>query len=235
MCGRASLTKNQKELEDRFGASFYSEDIERYKPIPNYNITPMAYLPVITNEERHHFKIYRWGLIPFWSKDPKIASKLINARAETIAKKNSFKGSLQRRRCLIPLDGFYEWKKINKIKQPYRIVRNDKGIFSVAGLWDTWVDKNKQTINTFTIITVPANDVVKKLHTRMPAILFEDEENIWIDNDITPKDALKLLKPFPNELMYAYPVSTKVNNIRNNSPDLVDEVAENTIKQGRLF
>jgi len=235
MCGRASLTKTQKELEDRFKASFYSEDIERYNPIPNYNIAPMQYLPVITNDDKEHFNIFRWGLIPYWSKDSKIANKLINARAESIDEKKSFKGSLQRRRCLIPLDGFYEWEKINRIKKPFRIVRNDKALFSVAGLWDTWTDKDGRTINTFTIITVPANDIVKKLHNRMPAILFEDEEKIWIDNDITSKAALQLLKPYPNDLIYAYPVSTKINNIRNNSPDLVDEIAEKNIKQGTLF
>ncbi len=235
MCGRASLTKNQKELEERFGAKFYSDDINRYNPIPNYNIAPMQYLPVITNDDTTHFNIYRWGLIPFWAKNQKMAGKLINARAESLTEKKSFAGSLQSRRCLIPLDGFYEWKKNNNIKLPYRIIRNDKSVFSVAGLWDTWTDKNNQLVTTFTIITVPANAIVKQLHTRMPAILFEDEEQIWIDSKISSKEAQSFLRPFPSDLMYAYPVSSKVNNVRNNTRELINEVAESNIRQGTLF
>ena len=235
MCGRASLTKNQKELEDRFDARFYSEDIERYKPIPNYNIAPTQYLPVITNTDLSHFKVFRWGLIPYWAKDAKIAYKLINARAETLLTKNAFKGSLESRRCIIPLDGFYEWQKKGSLKKPFRITRADKDIFSVAGLWDTWTTKENQIIETFTIITVKANQLVKNLHNRMPAILFEDEEKLWIEQGVKTSDALKLLKPYPPELMYAYPVSTKVNNVRNNSPELITEVPEINIHQGKLF
>lgn len=235
MCGRASLTKNQKELEDKFNASFYSGDIERYNPIPNYNIAPLNFLPVITNNDPTHFKLLRWGLIPFWAKDSNIASKLINARAETLETKDSFKGSLRQRRCLIPLDGFYEWEKINKIKKPFRFVKNDKKIFSVAGLWDTWTSPDKQIIETFTIITVPANKTVKKIHTRMPAILFEEDEQNWISKNISIKDALQMLKPYPSDSMYAYPVSSKVNNTRNNNPELILEVAENKIYQGKVF
>ena len=181
MCGRASLTKNEKELEKRFGSTFYSEDIERYKPLPNYNLAPSQYFPVITSLDPDHFNIFKWGLIPFWTKDPKIAFKLINARAETIDTKSTFKGAFTRRRCLVPLDGFYEWKKLNEAKKPYRIVKNDKSIFSVAGLWDSWKAPNNDLVHSFTIITVPANDMMKKLHSRMPAILFEDEERYWID------------------------------------------------------
>ena len=235
MCGRASLTKNEKELEERFGSIFYSENIERYKPIPNYNLAPSQYFPVITNEDSNHFNIFKWGLIPFWAKDPKIAFKLINARAETIDKKSSFKVSFSRKRCLIPLDGFYEWKKVNRTKKPYRIVRNDKETFSVAGLWDSWQDQNNEIVNSFTIITVPANEMMKTIHTRMPAILFKEEERHWIDETIPNNDLKKLLKPFPSDLIYAYPVSSKVNNVRNKSSDLINEVSENDLIQGKLF
>jgi len=235
MCGRASLTKSQKELEERFDAKFYSEDIERYNPIPNYNIAPMQYLPVITNKDASQFKVFRWGLIPYWTKDAKIANKLINARAETLLTKNAFKGSLKSRRCIIPLDGFYEWQKKSSLKKPFRIIRTDKNIFSVAGLWDTWTTEENQIIETFTIITVKANQLVKNIHNRMPAILFEDEEKLWIDQGIKTADALELLKPYPSELMYAYPVSTKINNVRNNSSELINEVPEINIHQGELF
>ena len=235
MCGRASLTKNQKELEERFDAKFYSEDIERYNPIPNYNIAPMQYLPVITNKDLSHFNIFRWGFIPYWAKDVKIANKLINARAETLLTKIAFKGSLKSRRCIIPLDGFYEWQKQGSFKKPFRIIRTDKDIFSVAGLWDIWTTEENQIIETFTIITVQANNLVKKIHNRMPAILFEDEEKLWIDQGIKTDEALELLKPYPSELMYAYPVSSKINNVRNNTPELIKEVPEINIHQGKLF
>ncbi len=235
MCGRASLTKNQKELEERFDAKFYSEDIERYNPIPNYNIAPMQYLPVITNKDLSHFNIFRWGLIPYWAKDVKIANKLINARAETLLTKIAFKGSLKSRRCIIPLDGFYEWQKQGSLKKPFRIIRTDKDIFSVAGLWDIWTTGENQIIETFTIITVQANNLVKKIHNRMPAILFEDEEKLWIDQGIKTDEALELLKPYPSELMYAYPVSSKINNTRNSNPKLIKEVPEINIHQGKLF
>jgi len=235
MCGRASLTKNQKELEDRFGSEFYSEDIERYNPIPNYNLAPLQYFPVIKDSSTDYFSVIRWGLVPFWSKDAKLAHKLINARSETLSDKKSFSGSLERRRCLIPLDGFYEWKKQGNFKKPYRIVKNDKSIFSVAGLWDRWTDEAGETIETFTIITVPANSLMKKLHHRMPAILFEDEEALWIDQSNRPKDVLSLLKPFPSDLLYAYTVSSKVNSVKNNSKDLILEVPESEVSQGSLF
>ena len=235
MCGRASLTVNEKELEERFGSKFYSEDIERYNPIPNYNLAPGQFFPVITNDDPEHFHVFKWGLIPFWAKDSKTGYKMINARAESLEKNKAFKGAFYRRRCLIPFDGFYEWKKINKIKKPYRIVRDDKSIFSVAGLWDSWKGKDGRIIDSFTIITVPANSLVKKIHDRMPAILFEDEERYWIDKDMPHVEAGKLLKPFPSKLIYAYPVSSKINNVRNNSPDLISEISEENYYPGELF
>jgi putative SOS response-associated peptidase YedK len=235
MCGRASLTVNEKELEDRFGSKFYTEDIERYNPVPNYNLAPGQYFPVITNENPAYFHVFLWGLVPFWAKDPDVGYKMINARAETLERNNAFKGAFFRRRCLVPLDGFYEWKKINKIKKPYRIVKSDKSIFSVAGLWDSWVGDGGEIINSFTMVTVPANSLVKKIHNRMPAILFEDEERIWIDKNISHIEARKLLKPFPSELLYAYQVSLKVNNVRNNSADLIKEIPGDKYYHGNLF
>ena len=235
MCGRATLTVNEKELEDRFGSTFYSEDIERYNPIPTYNLAPSQYFPIITNEDSGHFNIFKWGLIPFWANDSKTGYKMINARAETIGTSKAFKVPFLRRRCLVPLDGFYEWKKTNKFKQPFLIVRNDKSIFSVAGLWDRWEGKEGEFINSFTIITVPANSKVGKLHNRMPAMLLKDEERQWIDMDIPHSEAKKLLKPYPSELLYIYPVSTKINNVRNNTPDLIKEFSGNNYTQGKLF
>ena len=130
MCGRASLTRNEKELEERFNSGFYSEDIERYNPVPNYNLGPGQYHPVLTNDEPGMFNVLRWGLIPFWAKDEKIGYKMINARAETLEEKPAFRGALRNRRCLIPLDGFYEWEKRQKgISLPYRFVLQKNEIF----------------------------------------------------------------------------------------------------------
>lgn len=236
MCGRASLTKNEKELEQRFNSSFYTEDIERYNPIPNFNVGPGQYHPVITNEVPDKFSLLRWGLIPFWAKDERIAYKLINARAETIEEKDSFKGSFKKRRCLIPLDGFYEWEKKKKgLSLPYRFVLERKELFAVAGIWESWKANNGNVLNTFSIITVKANKTVGNLHGRMPAILFPSDEKFWLDDSLSPIDHKSLLKPYPEDMMYGYPVSTRVNSVKNNSPDLVLESAHPFYEQGSLF
>ncbi|MEZ4906314.1 MAG: SOS response-associated peptidase [Saprospiraceae bacterium] len=235
MCGRASLTKNEKELENRFGSTFYSEDIERYNPIPNFNIAPGQYFPVITNSDPSHFNIFKWGLVPYWSKDSKNYFNLINARSENIDKNKIFQGAFNTRRCLIPLDGFYEWDKTKKAKQPYRFIKMDREIFSVAGIWESWKDKNGNELFTFSILTVKANEIVGKFHDRMPAILFENEEKIWIDQQIKSEEVKSILKPFPSELMYAYPVSRKLNNVKNNSQDLIVESPEDNIIEQSIF
>jgi putative SOS response-associated peptidase YedK len=236
MCGRASLTKNEKELEIRFNAGFYTEDIERYNPLPNFNLGPGQYHPVITNQDQHNFNFLRWGLVPYWAKDEKIAYKLINARSETIQEKPSFKESVQKRRCLIPLDGFYEWRKDKSGQSlPYRFVLPRKEVFSVAGIWESWNAPNGATLQTFSIITVKANETVGRLHGRMPAILFPAEEKLWLDDELKTEDHLQLLRPFPSENIYGYPVSTKVNSVKNNGADLIMESAHPKLIQGSLF
>src|SRR5690606_13834509 len=134
MCGRSSLTVTEKELEARFNASFYSEDLERYNPIPNYNMAPSQLLPVIPHADPDHINLYRWGLIPFWAKDEKIGYKMINARSETVAEKAAFRQALAQRRCLWPIDGYYEWMTKGKEKIPYRVVMKNKAVYSIAGL-----------------------------------------------------------------------------------------------------
>ena len=169
MCGRSSLTKTEKELEERFQATFYSDGLVQYNPLPNFNVAPSHMMPVITNEDKLHFQAYRWGLIPFWAKDQKIGYKMINARIETLFEKSSFKMAVAKRRCLVPADGFYEWKKIKgpdgKItKQPYRIQTTDQEIFSMAGLWDRWKAPDGQTVFSFTVITQGPNETMKDIH-----------------------------------------------------------------------
>lgn len=221
MCGRSSLTKTEKELEELFNASFYSDDLERYNPLPNYNVCPTHITPVITNQDKNHFNAYRWGLIPFWAKDEKIGYKMINARVETVLEKRSYKNLVVSKLCVVPFDGFYEWKKTPKGKQPYRIITTDREVFTIAGLWDRWQNPEGELIHSFTLLTQDANKLVSEIHDRMPAILNKEQEELWLSNDLAPEELLKLIEPYPDEAMEAYPVSKKVNNVRNNNPSLV--------------
>jgi len=222
MCGRSSLTKIEKEIEARFHATFYSEELERYNPLPNFNVAPTHMVPVITNAEPDHLHIFRWGLIPFWAKDKSIGAKMINARVETLMEKAAFKNLLASKRCIVPMDGFYEWKTTGKIKTPFRIVTTDQDIFAVAGLWDIWqMPETGEIIHSFTVITSPPNSLMEKIHDRMPAILLAENEKDWLDVEIKPEEALQMIIPYPAEKMNAYEVSSKVNNVRTNEPDLI--------------
>lgn len=222
MCGRASLTKQEKELEQRFNASFYQEDIARYNPLPNFNIAPTHWHPVLTNEDPDHLQFFRWGLIPFWAKDEKTGLKLINARAETVADKPAFREAFRKRRCLVPFDGFYEWKRQSDgTKQPYHIRVNDGDIFTVAGLWEEWKSHQGEIIHSFTLITIAPNDIMAQIHDRMPAILLPETERLWLANDVTPTELASLLVPCPDEWLQAWPIGSRIGNVRENDPDLV--------------
>ncbi|MBK6544973.1 MAG: SOS response-associated peptidase [Saprospiraceae bacterium] len=222
MCGRGSLTKVESELEERFNATFYSEDLERYNPLPSFNIAPTHFHPVIPQEDVLHFQYYKWGLIPFWAKDQSIGSKMINARIEGLLEKPFFKSALQKRRCLVPMDGFYEWQKTNgKQKIPLRIGVKNQEIFSMAGLYDNWKDPNGNIIRSFTIITQAANQFMSTIHDRMPSILLPEDEKTWLEDDLAIEQSLALLQAYPNEWMTAYEVSDAVNNVRNNDKTLI--------------
>lgn len=226
MCGRSSLTKTEKELEQRFNATFYSEDLERYNPLPNYNVAPTHFMPVITSDDPEHFHIFRWGLIPFWAKDKKISYKMINARIETILEKNAYKKAIETRRCLVPMDGFYEWKRSGKEKLPYRIVTKDQEIFSVAGIWERWKSPEGEELYTFSVITKPPTAVMEGIHDRMPAILLPEQEKDWLDSAIPASEAVQLIIDYPPNNMEAYRVSTKVNSVKENDKSLIEEVSE---------
>lgn len=232
MCGRSSLTKTEKELEERFGATFYSEDLERYNPLPNFNVAPSHILPVILNSDTHHFNAVRWGFIPFWAKDIKISYKMINARIETLLEKNTFKSAVKNKRCLIPSDGFYEWKKTPEGKTPYRIARQDNQLFSYAGLWSKWQSPDGESILSFTIITQAPNKKLEDIHDRMPAMLMPEQESLWLDDTLNPEELLNMISPYPDDLLKVYPVSDRVNKVGNNDPSLIEEAEEG---QGTLF
>ena len=223
MCGRSSLTKTQKELEKRFQSTFYSEDLIRYNPLPNYNVAPTHMMPVIAHMDRDHFLPMRWGLIPFWAKDIKVGYKMINARVETLLEKNAFKSAVSSRRCIVPADGFYEWKKTSRGKQAYYIKTKDQEIFSMAGLWEKWQSPDGVEIQSFTVITQASNSLMEDIHDRMPAILTNAQEELWLSDDLNPQQLISVIQPYPSELMEAIPVSDKVNNVRNNEHSLIEE------------
>lgn len=196
---------------------------------PSYNVAPQSLQPVVRLDSEtgeRELSIMRWGLIPFWSKDSKIAYSTINAKAETITTSPAYREAIKRRRCLVPADWFYEWKKMDaKTKQPYAIALNDGSLFAFAGLWDTWKDKaTGQAINTYTVITTDPNQLMEPLHNRMPVILQRRDYDRWLAPGDPSQLPVDLLKPFPAEEMKAWPVSPRVGNVRNNDPSLVEPV-----------
>jgi len=215
MCGRFSFTAVRDDVENRFGIFI---DQDGYTP--RYNCAPTQKLAVVSNDSPGKLSFYRWGLIPFWAKDFSIGNKLINARAETIIEKPSFKNSFRRKRCLVLSDSFFEWKKKDKEKIPYRILKKDDSLFAMAGLWDTWKDAEGRETQSFTIITTSANELIKDLHHRMPVILHPEDEKLWI-GDFDEGKHLDLLKPYPSELMKTYRVSKLVNSAVNDSIEII--------------
>ncbi|MCZ2101397.1 MAG: SOS response-associated peptidase [Chitinophagales bacterium] len=241
MCGRFSLTKTKKELEQRYKSSFCNTDLDQTLILPNFNVAPTHYFPICLNKDGFQLSFLRWGLIPSWSKDMRIGSKLINARAETLGEKPAFKHLLASHRCLIPMDGFYEWEKRGATKVPYRIMLKSLEIFSVAGIWDTWIDSdNNEPIDTFTIITVEANAFMSPLHHRMPAIVEPNHEFLWLDQTISESEALKLLVSYDSDAMESYRVSSDINSVYANDKDLIlpiqdDDQKANEGQQLSLF
>ncbi|OQX75065.1 MAG: hypothetical protein B6D61_11100 [Bacteroidetes bacterium 4484_249] len=219
MCGRFSFSPLAKIIEDRFDVKV---DSSNYKP--RYNCAPTQNLAVVSNIKPDELSFYRWGLIPFWAKDKAIGNKLINAKAETINEKPSFKNSFKQKRCLVLSDGFYEWKKINsKEKVPYRITLKNNTLFAFAGIWDNWKDEEGNYISSFSIITTTPNELVKNIHNRMPVILEEKDEKAWLTENDT--EFLKtLLKPFSSNQMTAFPVSKLVNSPVHDRPEIQNPV-----------
>ena len=213
MCGRCTLTVNPAEAEEEFeGISF------PVKFAPRYNIAPTQPVLAIPNDGKNAADFFLWGLIPSWSKDPAIGNRLINARGETLAEKPAFRGSYKYKRCLIPADGFYEWKTQpgTKTKTPHFIHLKTGKTFAFAGLWDEWLAADGSPIRSCTIVTTSPNELMSSIHNRMPVILQSKDYEEWIDAAPRSPDSLKhLIKGFPAELMQAYPVSTLVNSPAN--------------------
>jgi len=224
MCGRSSLTKTEKELETRFRATFYSDDLVRYNPLPNFNVAPTHMHPVITQEEPTIIHLYRWGLIPYWAKDIKIGYNLINARIEGIAEKPSFRQAFQKRRCIVPFDGYYEWQKTPEGKIPYRIQVKNTEIFTIAGLYEHWKSPTGEVIHSFTLITQEADPVIRHLHERQPMVLLPEQEKLWLDDSLPSGDLIHELTPLPGEYFTWYRVSNRVNKVSENDAGLIEAV-----------
>ncbi|MBN2116975.1 MAG: SOS response-associated peptidase [Anaerolineales bacterium] len=219
MCGRFTLTIDPAEAQEIFTAYTFPE-----KFAPRFNIAPTQPVLVIPNDDQNTADFFVWGLIPMWAKDPGIGNRLINARGETLAEKPAFRGSLKYKRCLILADGFYEWKGApgRKTKTPFFIHMKDRKPFAFAGLWDSWNSPDGAQVKSCAIITTTPNELMTIIHNRMPAILHPRDYAKWLDPSPQTPDQLKpLIKPFPAEMMNAYPVSTLVNTPANDTPELV--------------
>lgn len=215
MCGRFSLTKEERAINARFETSGSEAPY-----VPRYNAAPGQEQAVITNQKPDKLSYFRWGLVPFWAKDPSIGNKMINAKAETIDQKASFKNPFKSKRCLVISDGFFEWKRTPEGKIPHYIFFKNHELFAFAGLWEQWNDEENGILNTFTIITTEPNSLMSKLHNRMPAILPADDEQTWLKSD-NPEELKKLLRPFNPKKMDLYPISTLVNSPKNDKAEVI--------------
>jgi len=209
MCGRFTLFEADKILSKEFGVSGFTPLSPHYNIAPSQPVAAVRVSPAGTGRE---LALLRWGLIPSWSKDPAIGNRLINARAETAREKPSFRNAFRRHRCLIPTNGFYEWQRKERGKQPYFVRMRDMRPFAFAGLWDRWESPDKDVIETCTILTTTANAVLAPIHDRMPVILPPAEYTRWLDPALLNTDSLApLFAPFSPEDMLAFPVSSRVN------------------------
>jgi putative SOS response-associated peptidase YedK len=234
MCGRFTLRTPINVLAQQFLFDFQQEQPPRYNIAPTQDVATVR--SARDDKQKRELALLRWGLVPSWADDLKIGSRMINARAETVAEKPAFRSAFKRRRCLVLADGFYEWKKLGRAKQPYLIGMEDGRPFAFAGLWETWSkadspERSGQSPNlpveSCTIITTTANRLMSELHDRMPAILAPNDYERWLDPDNSDAgDLLALLESYPSEEMSAYPVGTVVNKATNDVPECVVEIEQ---------
>jgi len=221
MCGRFTITADPKKLAKRFDAIPPDEPL-----LPHFNAAPTQDLPVILNEGSRRIELLRWGLIPSWAKEAAIGNRMINARAESLEDKPSFRDALNRRRCLVLADGFYEWKKEGGAKRPLRITLRSGKPFAFAGLWERWRDPQGKDVRSFTIITTEPNELLAPIHNRMPAMLAPQDERGWLANDLNVEDWIAMLRPYPAGELTAYAVSKRVNSAANDDPSVIEPATD---------
>jgi len=222
MCGRYSFT----QLAETIAEQFQVKEVPSLSP--RYNIAPTQPVPTVSvssETTERQFKMLRWGLIPSWAKDTKMGAKLINARAETVREKPAFRAAFKKRRCLVLADGFYEWQTQDGSKQPFYFRVEDGKPFAFAGLWERWEKGEGEAIESCTILTTEANELMRTIHHRMPVILHPKDYEQWLEKEMGNPDILQsFLQPYPSEQMTNYPVSTKVNNPKNDRPECIQPI-----------
>ncbi|MFW9816223.1 MAG: SOS response-associated peptidase [Candidatus Thorarchaeota archaeon] len=222
MCGRVSLLTYAEKLAERFNVQ---EVIDR--PDPIYNIAPLQMVATVVQRETRQLVLMKWGLVPSWADDISIGNRLINARAESIATKPSFRAAFKKRRCLIISDGFYEWQKVGKVKKPIHVRLKNREPFAFAGLYEYWnKTKSGKSLQTCTIITTSPNRLMKSIHHRMPVILRPEFEDKWLNPEAKAEELEAMLQPYPAEEMEAFEISKYVNNPRNQGPECIQPVDE---------
>lgn len=224
MCGRFTQERPTSELADIFAA----EDLAD-APGGRFNVAPTDEVAVVVErDDRRAIKAFRWGLIPHWAKDPKIGNRMFNARAETLATAPAFRDAFRKRRCLVPVDSFFEWRRDGSIRQPFRIVRTDGMPLALAGLWSGWRDPETDEVRrTFTIVTTAPNDLMRPIHNRMPVVIPPEAWGRWLDPALPDIAELHgLLVPAAEDDLEAYPVSRAVNNVRNDGPALIEPLRD---------
>ncbi len=221
MCGRYTLRTPVEKLAEEFGFDASSVEVP-----PNYNVAPTQEVAAVLSEGgERRLELLRWGLIPSWADDPGIGSRMINARAETAPEKPSFRRAFRERRCLIPADGFYEWKRTDGAKQPYYIRMRGGRPFAFAGLWEAWNDDGGPEIRSCAILTTAPNALAGEIHDRMPVILPAGSYDAWLDPEAEKEELVTLLAPYPEAEMEGYPVSRFVNSPSNNDPRCIEPAA----------
>jgi putative SOS response-associated peptidase YedK len=221
MCGRFTQQRPASELAEIFAAEPLADELGA-----RYNVAPTddAFV-VVQRGDRRAVTAYRWGLVPHWSDDPKGAARMINARAETITTSPAFRDAFERRRCIVPVDSFYEWKREGTVRQPYRIVRADDRPLALAGLWAGWHDPTTEEVRrTFTIVTTTPSEAIADLHDRMPVVLRDGSWERWLgDGGVTdPSELLAMLQPSDDIELRVYPVNRYVNDVRRDGPELIE-------------
>jgi putative SOS response-associated peptidase YedK len=226
MCGRARLSSDVSEIKLVFS-------IPPQRPAPNiaanWNAAPTDSLPVVRWDREageRSLEVMRWGLVPYWAKDIKIGFSTFNAKAEGIDTRPAFRDAFRRRRCLVPLDSFYEWKKLGKDRQPYAVGRADRRLMALAGLWESWRSPEGERLRSFAIVTTAANELLAPLHDRMPVILGPENWPSWLgETAVDPAQLKALLIPYPANEMVIWPVDRRVGNAKNNDPSLIEPLA----------
>ncbi len=220
MCGRYSLIADIRELQAYFGFTADELDVP-----PRYNIAPtQRSLTLVAEGDERRGELMRWGLVPSWAKDVSIGSRMINARAETVAEKPSFRSAFRRRRCLAPADGYYEWTRAGRAKRPMRIVARSGEPMAFAGLWEAWRGPDDVWVRSFTVITTEASEDIRPIHHRMPAILPPEAQRLWLDVEADAEALHSVLTPYEAGQLEAYEVSTLVNSYANDVPEVVARV-----------